>query len=441
MRPSGGRSCPTSERPGLSRRALLAGLGAAAAALAAPRGVRAEAGSGVYLVPGYRPDMAYFEGRPLLGHPAFTANIPRGYDGPTTLVTRIDGATGAVARAVMPIGGHAITVRPGGGAAIFNSLNGGNFIAFDPVSLEIDRDLRHDAGFIGAGHAAYGRDGVLVTIERRALQPFTGRIADHYGRLVLRDADSLAPLQAYACHGLAPHEVELTADGRYAVIANYGEAGWPDGGAHDGLPFLVEPSLTVIELAGGKLVHKVVNDDARTEVRHVAVRGLDRVFAIQARLARFADGQVAMADWDGVYEPDLWSAGPELGYLPAPVRRYDLAGASPAGTESITDRPALMRYGQSIVYDPVHDQAIASFPTRHAVVVFDGRDGAVRRVIDTERFGLRQPRGVALHPDGRRYAVSGYWNDIALLARGSHRLDRGGTIRATFFGHSHMTLS
>jgi len=447
MRRSGGTFCPTSDRSGLtarteiSRRDVLTGLAAATAFLAAPQSKAATPDAGVYFIPGYRPDLAYFEGQPLTQHPAFTANIPPTSDGSASLLTRIDGATSAVTRALMPISGHSITIRPDRRGTIFNSFNGANFIAFDPDSLEIDRNLAHDPGFIGAGHAVYAADnGPLVALERRALMPFAGRVPDHYGRLLLRDPDTLAPIEAYSCHGLAPHEVTLTADGRHAVIANYGEAGWPDGGNHDGLPFLVQPSLTVIELAGGKLVHRVANEDLRYEVRHVAAHALDRVYAIQARVTRFDESQGTMADWRGVYEPDVWSAGPALGYLPAPVRRYGLAGDTPVVSDAIADDTTLMRYGQTIVYDPIHDEAIASFPTRHCVIVFDGRDGHVRRVIRTEGFGLRQPRGIAFHPDGLRYAVSGYWNDIALLERGSHQLDRDSTIYTTLFGHSHMTL-
>ena len=419
---------------GLASTALLGAAAPVAAAKPAPATARA-----AYFVPGYAPERAYFQGRAVSEHPAFTRRLPKGYDGPLTLLTRIDEASGAIGRALMPVIGHQVAVAPGAGPSVFCSLDAGAFVAFDADSLDIAAVHRHGEGFVGGGHAAFLHGGELcAVVERRPSAPYAGRPEDHYGRLVICDADDLRPLEAVSCHGIAPHEVAVTRDGRHAVVANYGSAKWPDGD-HGGLPYTVEPSVTVIELASGRLVHKVASTAPDTELRHVAAHGLDRVFATQARLAALADAERTMAGWDAAYEPDVWSAGPELGYLPAPLARIALEGGAPRAVPVITEDARLMRYCQSIVYDPVHDQAIASFPTRHAVVAFDGATGAPRQVVDTEALGLRQPRGLALHPDGRHYAVSGYWQDILLFERESHRPVPERALRTTLFGHSHMT--
>ena len=100
-----------------------------------------------------------------------------------------------------------------------------------------------------------------------------------------------------------------------------------------------------------------------------------------------------------------------------------------------------MRYGQTIIYDSEHDEAIGTFPSQNTVVVFAGDDGRVKRTIDTAALGLRQPRGIVLHPNGTHYSVSGYWQDIYAFRRGSHELDRDLCRYETLFGHSHCSVA
>lgn len=47
-----------------------------------------------------------------------------------------------------------------------------------------------------------------------------------------------------------------------------------------------------------------------------------------------------------------------------------------------------------------NDQAISSYPSLHRVMAFDVAGGAVTAVIDTGGMELRDPRGMALLPDG-----------------------------------------
>lgn len=393
-------------------------------------------------IPGYVHESAFFQGRPVADHPAFAGRLPKGYSGPMTLVTRIGGAGEHILRSLMPLQGHQIDVSPDGRRAVFNSMNGTAMLSFDPVSLETGRIAKtHAAGFIFGGHSAYAPDGAaLLVAERRDWRPFTGDPAEHFGRVVVRDPDTLQVLDHFNCHGIAPHEVNLLADGKHIAVANYGRTSWPEGA--DALPEVVEPSLTVLEIATGRLVGKVVSPSTRREIRHIAVHSLERAFAVQGRLATFEATQRAMADWPEVYEPDIWSAGlPGYGYLPAPALRYDLLAAPPSAAEMSTEEPLLMRYAQSIIYDPEFDEVMGTFPSLHCVIVFAGADGAVRRVVRTAGLGIRQPRGIFLHPNGTHYGVSGYWMDILMLRRGSHLPDPDTFVSATLFGHSHSTAA
>jgi hypothetical protein len=241
---------------------------------------------------------------------------------------------------------------------------------------------------------------------------------------------------------MTPHEIGLLEDGKHLAVANYGKTLWPDGTWRNGLLYRVAPSLTLIELATGRLVHEVRNADPQLEVRHLAAHSLERLFAIQARMEAFEASQEAMRAWDdGVYEADVYSGGEDIGYLPAPLLRYRFGPDGAHAKPILTENPLLMRYGQSLVYDPVHDEVIASYPSRHAIIVFAGEDGRVRRVLRTDQLGLRQPRGVVLHPDGVHYAVSGYWQDVMVFTRGQHQPVPARHRRAVLFGHSHLAVS
>ena len=442
---------PSSGRPELSRRSLLAGGAAlASAGLLQDQGQAATGDSpglperrhAVYLVPGYVPESAHYKGRPIAEQNRFTKAVPASYQGLLTMVSRVDERDGSVRRALFPLAGHEITVRPDRRSALFNGMDDPFMLSFDPDSLE--RGIlasAHAEDFRGGGHALYvPAEGPLVVAERKLYGPYSGKPEDHFGRIVLRDPETLKVLEVYNSHGIAPHQIGLLTGEQVLAIAHYGSTAWPDGEYRDDLPYLVEPCLTLIDLANGKLLHKEISPDKAYDLRHLALHGRDRIFAIQGRLSRFAATQEAMVESEEVYEPDIWSGTDRIGYLPAPLFRFDLTKGQTRPSAHSTADPLLMRYGQSIVYDPLHDEAIATYPTRHCVIVFGGNDGEVRHVIRTDRLGLQQPRGIGFHPDGKRYAVTGYWRNIFLFERGSHALDREACLYETLFGHSHSTV-
>ena len=44
-------------------------------------------------------------------------------------------------------------------------------------------------------------------------------------------------------------------------------------------------------------------------------------------------------------------------------------------------------------------------------------------------------------PDGKHYAVTGYWENMFVFERGTHRLVRELCLYPLFFGHSHITAA
>jgi len=92
------------------------------------------------------------------------------------------------------------------------------------------------------------------------------------------------------------------------------------------------------------------------------------------------------------------------------------------------------------VYDAPHDRMPATVASSHCVLAVSGATGRIERVIRTDRLGLRYPRGLALHPDGEHYVVSGSWRDLALFRRRDHSPVPERSLHTVFFDHSHMTV-
>ncbi|NQV20328.1 MAG: DUF1513 domain-containing protein [Rhodospirillales bacterium] len=430
----------------IDRRGFLASAGAALAGASAPGfaaqnpGDRQARGpAAAFLVPGYRTDLASYRGHPVREAPALRRSFPPEYQDEGTLVTRVDERDGSIRRALMPVFGHAITVRPDGKHAFWNSMNGGSMVSFDPETLELDVFTRpHGDDWIGGGHAVYAPGGdALVVVERKVYGATPGSVAEQFGQITVRDTKTLRVLDAFSSHGVSPHDIKLFDDGKHAAVAHYGTMNVP---GPEERPIVGEPSLCVIELSTGKLVQKWTGPHARREVRHLAVGGLDRIAAILSEEGGPEDMVRLRAGEDTIYEPDF-SVEPGYSYLPTPVQTYDATNAERPPVEAISDDAMLMRQGQTIVYDPRHDEAIATFTSSHTVVVFAVATGKVRKVIRTDRMGLRSPRGLVLHPDGIHYAVSGSWRGIYQFRRGTHEHVWERDIHTVFFDHSHLSVA
>ncbi len=423
----------------ISRRSLLTGLAATAAgsvgwANAAWWGSKAkQSGTGEthhgWLLPGYHPEKAFAGRLPALQDPRMRRNLGRGWKGPVTLVTRISADGKSVDRALMPITGHQIAVRKDAGLAVFGGMNDLHLLSFDPRSLDLVRAAApHRDGFIFGGHAMFlPGGGTIVTSERVAAGPWRGSARKHHGCYVIRDARTLRPMERFSTHGISPHEMALLDDGRHLAIANYGTI---NPGDYRGKADIRGGSLTVVELATGRLIDATPASRAEFEVRHVAGHSLDRIIAIQARQAPVeAAGRVR--------EADQTVANQSPSYLPAPP----LARNIPKGIAAeVAAREGDCTQGQSIAYDAEHDEFLATFTSSHRILVIDGATRKVKRTIATDALGLRHPRGVALIPGEHAYSVSGSWNGLLVFRRGSHRQLRDRSrLDLVFFDHSHLT--
>lgn len=391
-------------------------------------------------VPGYMPDKAFANGVRAARHRRLARNITD-FRAPYRLLTKV-GLDGRVVQALLPAYAHDVKIAPDKSVGILCGFEERDQVAFDPATLDLVATAPAFAeGWRGGGHAAFLDRGKTVVLSERAPRraAVDGRLDAQFGRVTVRDADTLAIRDSYSTHGIDPHDIRLIDGGRYLVAANYGSLPRP-GGRDLAVPRdVAEACVTIIDMANGKLVDKIVtNRDGELETRHLAAGRFDRIFAIQARLGDAAAGAAELGDESVAYGEDITTDG-GIAYLAAATLKI-ARGAAPQPMGSRAERAA-MRHGLSIAYDERHDQAIGTFPSSHHVMVFDGASGKVLRDIDCARLGLRFPCGVTLLPDGKHYVIAGYWENLFVFERGTHKLVREACLYPVFFGHSHITAA
>ncbi len=425
----------------MRRRAFLKSATALAAAASLPVSVSATAAvrrSGAVFVPGYRIARAYFAGWPALDHPRLARAVPKDYGGIVRMITRV-GPEGETEQALFPVNGHDVAVSPDGRLGFFSGFEDAGMAAFDLATLDmVARAEAAGDGWRGGGHAVYVDGGRLLAVTERAPSGgYRGEPDRHFGQVTLRDPESLKVVERMSCHGIDPHEIRLLADGEHVAMANYGST-FPAGFQSHSVPrHIVEPSVTIVNLKSGKLAEKYVTGSREMELRHICLADRDAIVAIQAALGPPGSDQGFRRTEAYVYESELSSAS-DWAFTPAPpllLRRGDSGGFATLGPDRL--RPA-MRHGLSIEYDATHGEAIATFPASHRVMVFDGRTGDLKQAIDTSGQGLDYPCGLTLLPDGEHYAVTGFWKNLYVYERGTHRLVRDRCSYATFFGHRHI---
>ena len=156
----------------------------------------------------------------------------------------------------------------------------------------------------------------VILSERAPAAPYQGSFERHYGRLTVRDPKTLKIAETYSTHGIDPHDIRLTGDGKYIVAANYGSTVSEKTGAHTVPRTVVQASITVIEVSSGKLVDKRVTGKGTIELRHLAAGRLDRIFAIQALYGDDAADARQLAGEDVAYEADI-TTEPGYNYMAA----------------------------------------------------------------------------------------------------------------------------
>jgi hypothetical protein len=128
------------------------------------------------------------------------------------------------------------------------------------------------------GHGCFSPDGRLLYASEN---DFDG----NRGIVGIYDAQSdFARIGEYETHGTGPHDMTVSDDGRYLVVANGGIETHPDFGRTKLNRDRMKPSLTLIDAATGSLIekHELSTRYAQVSTRHVDIDASGRIwFACQ----------------------------------------------------------------------------------------------------------------------------------------------------------------
>lgn len=145
--------------------------------------------------------------------------------------------------------------RPGTYAMIFDPSG-----KVEPIIISA-REGRHFYG-----HGAFSPDGRLLYASENDFDGNRGMIGIYDAR------DRFARIGEYQTYGTGPHDMTVSDDGRFLIVANGGIETHPDFGRTKLNLDHMEPSLTLIDAAAGSLIEKRV---LPAQYAHVSTRHVD----------------------------------------------------------------------------------------------------------------------------------------------------------------------
>ncbi|MDX2263792.1 MAG: DUF1513 domain-containing protein [Hyphomicrobiales bacterium] len=232
----------------------------------------------------------------------------------------------------LPGRGHDVAQRPGSPECVAIARRPGRFAA----AFAAGREPVWFASAPGRhfyGHGAFSSDGRLFFTSENDYENARGVIG-------VRDASAgYRQIGEFSSHGVDPHDVLVTPDGRRLVIANGGIATHPDSGRAALNASHMEASLVYLDARTGDLVEKIVLPPAlqKLSIRHLAIAGDRAVFGCQYEGAG-EDAPPLVGFHRLGEEPRLVTAGPAqaslrnyVGSIAADASGDIIAASSPRG--------------------------------------------------------------------------------------------------------------
>lgn len=175
----------------------------------------------------------------------------------------------------LPDRGHDVTFSRAAGKAVVFARQPGTFaVIFDPAASDPPVTVTSPEGRHFFGHGVFSADGRLLYATENDFEGVRSAIgiydaAGGYGRLGEFDT-----------HGIGAHEVLLSPDGSYLVVANGGIETHPDYGAAELNLDTMDPSLVFIDVARGALLGqlRLGADLHQLSIRHLAFDARQRVW-------------------------------------------------------------------------------------------------------------------------------------------------------------------
>ncbi|AYG57784.1 DUF1513 domain-containing protein [Rhizobium jaguaris] len=255
--------------------------------------------------------------------------------------------------------------RPGTYAMIFDPWN-----KAEPIVVT-SREGRHFYG-----HGTFSPDGKLLYASENDFDNNRGMIGIYDAR------NHFVRIGEYETYGTGPHDMTVSDDGKLLIVANGGIETHPDFGRTKLNLDHMEPSLTLIDAASGRLVekHALPPQYAQVSTRHVDIDSQGRIwFACQ---------------YEG-HRNDLpplvghFSRGEDLTFVPLP---------------DDTTR-ALGNYVGAIAVNRTDNLVGVTSPVEGTSVTLDAKTGAVLKVESV-------PDAAGIAPARHGFAVSSYDGDF-----------------------------
>ena len=282
-----------------------------------------------------------------------------------------------VDRVALPARAHGMAFSKATGRTVAFARRPGTYaMIFDPQRRQEPIVITSPEGRHFYGHGAFSPDGRLLYASEN---DFDG----NRGMIGLYDATGrFARIGEYQTYGVGPHDMTVSDDGRFLVVANGGIETHPDFGRAKLNLDDMQPSLTLIEAATGALVEKHVLPARWSQVstRHVDIDASGRIwFACQYEGHR--GDQPPLVGFFG--------KGEDLTFVPLPEQTTRSLG-NYVGAIAVNRRQGLVG-----VTSPVGGTA----------VTLDARTGAVLEVRHVD-----DAAGIAAAAKG--FAVSSYRGDF-----------------------------
>lgn len=173
--------------------------------------------------------------------------------------------TGQYTKIKVPLLGHSIAGHPldRNKVVMLGQRPRAHSVEIDLGAMKVSRVFEAGDGRYFYGHGSFDQKGeYLYSTESNTSGP-TGTIS-------IRDPQNFKTVSEFPSHGVGPHELEFTDNGRITVVGNGGLRSTTREEQNNEV-LTMKSSLAVIETANGKLLNKFEIPHQRLSIRHLAV--------------------------------------------------------------------------------------------------------------------------------------------------------------------------
>lgn len=302
---------------------------------------------------------------------------------------------------------------------------GQNCCELDLGSRSVARIITADAGRKFYGHGAYSADGSRLFLSEVST-------ADQgKGFITIRDHETLRVVGEVESFGLLPHDMHLIEDGKALLIANQGKN-------PGSTPEYLGGSVTIVELASGKLRHKFPLEEKNVSAAHVAAFANGRiVVGANSYIERHDDEARKVRELlnnPKTYQEGVLRRGEYEEYFAAPLYSGEINGR----LQNLSD-PGLfakMKYTLGLAVDDRRGIAAATHVFGNTISFWRVQAG---ELIGSHTFPEERPNGVALLPGGTHFAMTTSQDKLYFIDAETLKIDSEMPMGVPLLAGSHIT--